>query len=188
MVFNKKMIIVGGSGSGKDYLMNYLITKKANPLTKHTTRPKRDGEVNNADYYFVDKNTFEAKIDRGEFLTYEEFTVTPKDKEEELWYYGIDKRAFKYCDAAIMTAGELNALDTMIKNNRDEYLILYLDIDKEVRYKRLLNRNDDNDSIERRIEADEEDLKDFNDYDVKVTVDNFNPDDIYDLWKISYII
>jgi guanylate kinase len=37
-----------------------------------TTRQPRDGEIDGVDYHFIDEKTFQAKIDRGEFLEYAE--------------------------------------------------------------------------------------------------------------------
>ena len=57
--------------------------------------------------------------------------------------------------------------------DRKECTIIYLDIDKDIRLRRLTARNDSNDKIERRLEADESDFKYFNDYDIKITDPNF---------------
>ena len=49
----------------------------------------------------------------------------------------------------------------------------------------LLKKNNDyqdiNDSIKRRLDADEQDFKDFNDYDLKVRDPEFTVEDVYDL-------
>ena len=43
----------------------------------------------------------------------------------------------------------------------------------------FLNRNDLNDSILRRVYADNQDFKDFKDYDMMITDPEFNADDIF---------
>ncbi len=60
------------SGAGKTSLVKALIDRDSNLRlsVSHTTRPIRPGEVNGADYYFVDKSEFEALIDQGAFLEY----------------------------------------------------------------------------------------------------------------------
>jgi len=59
--------------------------------------------------------------------------------------------------------------------------VVYLDIDRIIREYRLFKRRDMNDSITRRLDADEEDFKDFKDYDLKITDPEFTADDVYDL-------
>ena len=38
-----------------------------------TTRPPRPGEADGVDYHFVDKRTFEAKVESGEILEWAEY-------------------------------------------------------------------------------------------------------------------
>jgi guanylate kinase len=51
----------------------------------------------------------------------------------------------------------------------------------DIRRKRISNRNDNNDSIERRLQADEIDFKNFKNYDLKVTDSEFEAEWVYDL-------
>jgi hypothetical protein len=51
--------------------------------------------------------------------------------------------------------------------------IIFFDIPIDIRRERLINRNMPGDSTERRIEADEADFIDFNDFDIKITNPNF---------------
>jgi guanylate kinase len=59
--------------------------------------------------------------------------------------------------------------------------VVYLDIDRKVRESRLLGRQDKNDSITRRLDADDIDFQSYNDYDLKITDPEFSSDDVYDL-------
>ena len=61
------------------------------------------------------------------------------------------------------------------------FFVVYLDIDMEIRRKRISKRNDNNDSIERRLEADEIDFKDYKYYDLKITDPEFEAEWVYDL-------
>ena len=47
------------------------------------------------------------------------------------------------------------------------------EIDEEVRKQRLLERKMPGDSVERRLEADREDFKNFKNYNIKITNQNF---------------
>ena len=67
----KLFIVSGPSGSGKS-----TITKKVRdilniPLSiSATTRKPRFGEIDGVDYYFLNKNEFEKKIENDEFFEY----------------------------------------------------------------------------------------------------------------------
>ena len=54
----EKMIILGQSGSGKDYLRRELINLGLKYSPKFTTRPKRELEVHGEDYDFIDYNLY----------------------------------------------------------------------------------------------------------------------------------
>jgi len=58
------------SGAGKTSLVNALV--KSSPevcvSVSHTTRSMRPGEQDGVNYHFVDMSTFEAMLERGEFL------------------------------------------------------------------------------------------------------------------------
>ena len=51
--------------------------------------------------------------------------------------------------------------------------VIFIDIPTEIRRERLKQRNDNNDSIERRLEADDKDFIGFTDFDIKITDHNF---------------
>jgi guanylate kinase len=69
----------------------------------------------------------------------------------------------------------------LTKDQRKGCFVVYLDIDRSIRESRLHNREDKNDSIKRRLDADEIDFKDFGDYDLRITDPEFTAEDIWDL-------
>lgn len=176
----EKLILIGPSGSGKDYLLRKLTEKGLKPGLKWTTRPSRKHEVQGITYNFVDWFTFQNSIVMDEFLCYQKFNVTPEGKESETWYYGLTKEEFNSSQAFIMTPGEF---ETLTPELRKECFVVYLDIDRVTRKNRIQGRGDKNDSVERRLDADEEDFKSFSDYDLRVTDPEFEADDIYSLME-----
>ncbi len=63
-------IIAAPSGAGKSSLVNALLAEDRN-LTlsiSYTTRAPRPGEQEGREYHFVDRDTFEGMLARGEFL------------------------------------------------------------------------------------------------------------------------
>ncbi|CUS93277.1 guanylate kinase [Candidatus Kryptonium thompsonii] len=70
-----KLIVVSApSGSGKTTIAKKILEKF--PFMKFsvsaTTRPKRNGEVDGKDYFFLSREEFEKKIQNGELLEWEE--------------------------------------------------------------------------------------------------------------------
>ncbi|WP_300363229.1 guanylate kinase [Hydrogenimonas sp.] len=70
--FGSILIISGPSGAGKSSLIKAAGDKIGDYYfsISTTTRPPREGERDGVDYFFVDKETFEADIRAGEFLEY----------------------------------------------------------------------------------------------------------------------
>ena len=96
----------------------------------------------------------------------------------ETWYYGITLQEFNESQVFIMTPGEFNNLTPEMRKG---CFVVYLDIDRRVRESRLLGRQDKNDSITRRLDADDIDFQEYKDYDLKITDPEFSSDDVYDL-------
>lgn len=156
-----KLILVGKAASGKDFLKKRLKDKGLKIGVSHTTRPPREGEVDGVDYHFVSKSQFETMVENQQFVEYMYFNG---------WYYGQTVEDFTSCDVMIMSK---DGLDILPEEYRIQCVVIYLDIDRLTRIERLNDRNDINDSISRRLEADEEQFKNFTDFDIRITNPNF---------------
>lgn len=155
---SKKIIIVGPGGSGKDYLRRRMVERGFTYGISHTTRPKRDGEVDGEDYYFTDRKFFEDNEDK--FLELQTFNV---------WKYGITKKEFQEKDLFILSPAGLRSLPTEI---REKCFVIYLNPPGKVRLERLNARNDADDA-ERRFVGDIRDFFEFSDYDIIITNEDF---------------
>jgi guanylate kinase len=175
---NERLILLGKTGSGKTYLERKLVEKGLKPCLKWTTRPKRKFEEQGITYNFVNDSEFIQSISEDKFLVYQTFIVTPKDSNPKTWYYGITNEEFNNSQIFIMTPFEINQLTS---DDLKKCFVVYLDIDIDIIRKRISKRNDNNDSIERRLESDKIDFKDFDKYDLKITDPDFDADSIYDL-------
>ena len=87
---NKPLMIVGPSAVGKDTMINRLKAKFPNVIYKlpsYTTRPKRKGEIEGVDYYFVTKEEFFKLKNEGKLFGIQEynnnFYASNKSKLEE---------------------------------------------------------------------------------------------------------
>jgi len=66
------IIVSGPAGSGKTTVCDRMLEEvsKVERVVTSTTRQPRAGEVDSVDYYFYDRETFEAKIKAGDFYEY----------------------------------------------------------------------------------------------------------------------
>lgn len=95
MSFNTDKLIVfsAPSGSGKTTIVRHLLEQTDLPLAfsiSATTRAPRGAEKEGVDYYFLSPEAFKNKIEKGEFLEYEEvypglFYGTLASEVKRLW-------------------------------------------------------------------------------------------------------
>ena len=160
---NKRIILVGKAGSGKDFMRKKLESSNFKYATSYTTRPVRQGEIDGKDYFFITDEQAQSMIENGEFFEYVPFNGWIYGTTLSQWNQENDESVF------IMTPTGLSHVGP---DDRKECFVIYVDIDKDVRKERLLNRNMPGDSLERRIDADELDFYNFTNYDIRIT----NPD------------
>ena len=151
-----KLILVGKAAAGKDYLKQRLQQKGFNIGVSHTTRSPRINEVDGVDYHFVSKEEFSKMIAQGKFIEFMEFNG---------WFYGQTEEDFDNADVMIMSK---DGLDMLPEQYRSKCAVIYLDVDRAIRTERLNQRSDANDTIERRMNTDEEQFKDFTDFDIRI--------------------
>lgn len=133
----KPTILVGKSGSGKDYLLKYMVQKGFTPLVSHTTRPKRANEIDCLDYYFVGVTEFLANNDFIETRSYD----TELNGEKHTWYYGLSNRELdRNKDKNIVTIFDIPGANEFIKNTGMDCNIIYLDVSDEIRKNRAILR------------------------------------------------
>ena len=88
------MIVSGPSGVGKSTICKEVVKRieDAHISVSVTTRPKGEGEVDGRDYWFVSKEQFERRINKGGLLEYAEvfghLYGTPRDKIDEALHRG----------------------------------------------------------------------------------------------------
>jgi len=64
-------------------------------------------------------------------------------------------------------------LDLLPEDIKNRCMVIYLDIEPTTRLVRLILRDDKNDTLERRFEADEKQFKNFEEFDLRVTNSQF---------------
>ncbi len=90
------IVVSGPSGAGKDTIVNKVVENNKNIWisVSATSRKPRKGEVEGVNYFFLEKEDFEEKINNNYFLEYAEYANnyygTPKEKIVEKLEKGID--------------------------------------------------------------------------------------------------
>lgn len=143
--------ICGKAGAGKDTLLRKLTQQyQVHPIVSCTTRPKREGEREGIDYFFMTKEEFTKKLVSDEILEATEFNG---------WFYGTPKIGVSETD---WNVGVFNpeGVTYLIDNPNIEEHIFYIDVPAKIRIKRQLNReeNPDVDEIIRRYTTDKRDF------------------------------
>ncbi|AXF52522.1 MAG: GMPK protein [Caudoviricetes sp.] len=149
----KILALFGKSGAGKDYMANWILNKYpnlTNRIVRHTTREKRANEWNKVDYHFIPVKKFTGMVLNNKFIEAECFND---------WFYGT---SFSSLDKKRLNIGcySINAIETLLSDNRLEVLPVYIKSLDRVRLLRSLNRDPlcDCSEICRRFLADEKDF------------------------------
>ena len=68
------IVVSAPSGTGKTSILREVLRMCPNLLfsVSYTTRPRRPGEKDGKDYYFISEEAFKNKLERGEFAEWEE--------------------------------------------------------------------------------------------------------------------
>lgn len=160
---NKRIILCGSGGSGKNFFRDYLQKQGHSIDVSYTTRPMREGEKEGVDYYFKTNEEFINLKNMGFFY---------EDVEFNGWRYGTSRINWEKKKVCIKTPSGIKQLS---KKDLEESYIVFFDIDEAVRRERLSKRSDA-DTIERRIESDRKDFKDFSTFDLQIELADFNPE------------
>ena len=145
----KPLMILGPSGVGKDTMINKLKEKYPDVIYKlpsYTTRPRRPGEVEGVDYFYVTKEQFKAMRDQGCLFGIQEYNnnyyASNKNKLKEVME---DKNKIIILNYNIETAN-------MVKDEIDfNFVAIQPPSEGELR-KRLIKRGTKEEEIERRME------------------------------------
>ena len=142
------IIISGPSGVGKSTICDQLVKRLDNVYmsVSATTRPKKNGEENGRDYWFVTRDDFERQIKAGNFIEHAEvfgnLYGTPKDKVLR----ALDKGKMVLLEIDVQGAQQ-------VKNLYPEAKLIFILPPKQTELeKRINDRGRDNETdIEKRL-------------------------------------
>ena len=154
-------IIMGKTCSGKNTVVAELGKRGWSQIITYTSRPKRRGEKNGREYWYISEDDFASKIKSGYFAEWKSYDVNGKT-----WYYGspteeiIEASLDDKNNVIILTPqGVVDVLAILNRYVVDYQInIIYLYSNRNTILKRLKSRRDKNDTIERRMRADDIDF------------------------------
>lgn len=159
-------VLIGKSASGKTTILKELVKKGHKQIITYTTRPPRIGEKQGEAYNFISQEEFTKKIEDGFFAEYQSF-----DAEKGRWYYGSAKKDYIGDKIVILTPQGL----VKIKHNlNDDIFCIYLFSNRATIKKRLQERKDNKEEVERRIKSDYIDFKNAEILADKIVYNNLN--------------
>lgn len=147
---SKLIIITAPSGAGKTTIVRHLLASFSELAfsISATTRSRRPHEQDGIDYYYLSPDDFRSRIQKGEFVEWEEVYEdqlygTLKEEVERLW------KADKHIIFDIEVKGALN----IQKAYPDNSLSIFVQPpSEEILFERLRNRKTDSEeSIRKRI-------------------------------------
>jgi guanylate kinase len=138
------IVITGPSGSGKTTLRRILNDEYGIPTLKNvTTRQKRPGEIDGVDYLFVTDAEFRSMMEKGLLLEWVEYSGN---------HYGL-KRSGDMRGVTVLETEGARKLKGMFPG---KVKIVYLEVPEQTRIKRMLDRGDTPEEVDRRVQRDRE--------------------------------
>lgn len=152
------LAICGKSGSGKNYIREYIAEIQTilpvNSLISYTTRPKRDYEKEGVDYHFITDRQFSEIIYGNQFLEYAQFNN---------WSYGTSIKDLQNDKLNVAILNPAGIKNTHLKHPEITTIGLYVDVNDDIRLRRILSREKETNIQEmiRRYQTDSEDFAGF---------------------------
>ena len=143
---NSIIVLVGASGTGKTLLANLFAKKYSfTKVVTHTTRPKRNSEVDGIDYYFCTKEEFERMVNSKKTLEY----VTNYDN-----YYGTFQSDCQARSIIVLDIRGAKTWKEYAKSIGLSVIVVLVNLSPETRLNRMLKRGDTIDASKKRIQMD----------------------------------
>lgn len=138
---------------GKTTILNELEKRGMKKAINYTTRPRRESEKESAEYEFITKPQFEEMWEQGKLLQRAEFNGE---------YYGISIDSLDNNVACIQIVDTVKDVKNRAKElgKNPQILTFYIAVDEQERIRRMKNRGDTIETIQKRIEIDREKFQD----------------------------
>jgi guanylate kinase len=163
------IVLTGPSGVGKGTLLRefLLLHPEIYLSISATTRKPRPGEVDGKDYHFLDRQSFETTIEKGEFLEWAEYAGN---------YYGTPKTRVTEqlnCGKSVILEIELVGARSIKQAFPDALSIFILPPSLAELERRLQDRGKDSLAvISQRLERAKEEIAASEEFDVQIVNDD----------------
>jgi len=172
---NKGLLVVlsSPSGGGKTTIIRHILQSGPPDYVysiSMTSRPRRKGEIDGQDYFFVDEPTFEQHIENDNLIEYERVHD---------WYYGTPKQPVeKWIEqgkAVFMDIDVFGAIHIKKEFDDNALLIFLKPPDEQVLRERLKKRStEDEEQINKRLQRLPKEMACADDFDIVITNDELN--------------
>lgn len=138
----KIICLIGGCGVGKNYVLNEVCKNfNVHTMVSHTTRPKREGEIEGKDYHYIDKDKFIDMFINNEFIETRKYDVVG-----DVWSYGVavSEIATGENNILIVDANGYLKIKEYCCDNDIECISIYLKASVKARIERYMKRNTHN--------------------------------------------
>ena len=138
----KVITITSPSSAGKDTILNEVvkINKNITSITSMTSRPMREGEIQDKQYHFRSYEEMKTMINNNEFIEHKAYEVATGEE----WLYGVHKDEIdKNKDETKIVIVDYNGLKELreyCENNGIEIISYYIECNSRERLLRSLNR------------------------------------------------
>lgn len=144
---NKLIVLTGKTASGKDTIMMQLLSRI--PYLKRvittTSRVPRNGEKDRVDYFFLSREEFKQKIERGDFIEYVEYGGN---------FYGTEKNQLRDTGSSLIWRIDPSRAGKIRELISSPVLVIYLTVPDSVVLERLDKRGLSKEEIEKRMRED----------------------------------
>ncbi|GHS94277.1 guanylate kinase [Planctomycetales bacterium] len=180
------VVISGPAGSGKTSMVEEITRRSTGHICRvitATTRPPRAGEIDGRDYYFLTKENFEEKLQRGEFVEYNVFNDN---------YYGTPQdrlQAELAQNKVVVLVIDVNGAEKVWRQYPASVRIFVLPPTREILRARLQGRGTESaENVERRLAIAENEIGWLENYDYLVVNDDLQlaVSDTLDIINNSY--
>ncbi len=167
----KLYVFTGPSGTGKGTILSQVLKqdKRLFLSVSATTRAPREGETHGKHYYFLDKQTFEDKINKGEFLEHAQYVGN---------YYGtLEQPVNEQLKSGNDVVLEIEVQGAMqIHEKRPDAVMIFVAPPSiEELERRLIGRGTENaEKIAARMKTAEEELKQSDKFDYIIVNDDLD--------------
>jgi len=166
------LVLSSPSGAGKTTIARRLLDEDGDLALSisHTTRPKRKGETDGKDYYFIDKEAFTRMRDQGAFLewavVFDNYYGTTREPVEQALRKGRD----------VLFDVDWQGADALRESAKDDVVLVFiLPPSAQALEERLRTRAEDSEEVvSKRMRGASNEIQHWDEYDYDIV--NFDID------------